>query len=250
MRQRFAAEGGMADANEAPNSVKRDAALAEIAEEITGQPFAAPRGWISALPDFALAITFLSAWIAPNAVHPGTVSHLMLVMLLEFIIVHSSAFMGNIAVSTGTRQAKVTAMIGLGGFYTLFVGGFSLAFHSVWPLISFWALMLNRMLGVIVGQAPAAEQKAFVQRSWATSVLLYMGACFFTILVPLPRFGLTNEVVWSLHLPGSGLWVSQPHRVMAFGFLYFTGVALSELGGHAWLKLPGASSAAAEKRAA
>jgi hypothetical protein len=240
----------MADANEVTKATTPDSALVEIASEIAGPSFAAPRGWISALPDFALAITFLSAWIAPKAVHPGTVSYLMLVMLLEFIIVHSSAFMGNIAVSSGTRRSKVTAMIGLGGFYTLFVGAFSFAFHSVWPLISFWGLMLNRMLGVIVGQAPAEDQKAFVQRTWVTSVLLYMGACFFTILVPLPRLGLTNEVVGSLHLPGSGLWVSQPHRVMAFGFLYFTGVALSELGGHAWLKMSAGANTSAEKRAA
>lgn len=240
----------MADTNAVPQAKAPDSALVEIASEIGGSSFVAPRGRISALPDFALAVTFLSAWIAPNAVHPGTVNYLMLVMLLEFIIVHSSAFMGNIAVSSGTRKARVSAMLGLGGFYTLFVGGFSLAFHSLWPLISFWGLMLNRMLGVIVSPAAAEEQKALVQRTWVTSMLLYMGACFLTILVPLPRLGLTSAVVHSLHLPGSGLWVSQPHRVMAFGFLYFAGVGWSELGGHAWLKRSRAVSAKPGQRAA
>ena len=55
------------------------------------------------------------------------------------------------------------------------------------------------------------------------------------ILLPLPRLGLTPEVVARLALPGSGQWVEQPHRVLAFGFLYFAATAISEAFGHRWV---------------
>ena len=194
------------------------------------------RGWIAALPDFALGLTFLAAWLAPATMPAGSVKHLLLVMLLEFIIIHSSAFLGSVAIRGGPRGPRIMGIATLGLFYSIFAGAFSLAFHSWWPILSFWGLMLNRMLGVLIGQAPGEQQKAFIQRTWAASALFYLLGCFITILLPLPALGLTPGVVASLHLPGSGAWISQPHRAMAFGFLYFTAIACSELGSHGWLR--------------
>jgi len=37
-------------------------------------------------------------------------------------------------------------------------------------------------------------------------------------------------------LPSSGLWVSEPNRVVAAAFLYFTARGVSELVGHRWFK--------------
>ena len=37
------------------------------------------------------------------------------------------------------------------------------------------------------------------------------------------------------HLPGGGLWVDAPWRVMAFGFLYFSATGIWELREHRWL---------------
>lgn len=67
-------------------------------------------------------------------------------------------------------------------------------------------------------------------------LMLTMLLAFFTTLVPMPALGITPEVVAGQHLPGSGLWVDQPQRVIAFGFLYFAAVGVSELYGHAWLR--------------
>jgi hypothetical protein len=196
----------------------------------------AARGWIAALPDFALGLTFLTAWIAPASLPAGTVQHLMLVMVLEFVIMHSSAFLGTVAIAPTARLGKIIAMLGLGGFYTLFVLSMSLAFHSWWPLGSFWGLMLNRLLGVMIGQAPSGEQKEFLRRTWACSAIVYLVGCALTVLAPIPPLGLTPGAVAALHLPGSGLWISQPYRVLAFGAFYFLAVAISELSGHAWLR--------------
>ena len=182
-----------------------------------------------AVPDLALSFVFLAIWISPESLPEKTISRFMLIMLLEFIIVHSSAFMGVLAVSDQDRAKKVTGLFGLGLFYTLFVGGFALTFHSWWPLGSFWMLMLNRMLGVLFGQAPVGRAKEYVMASWAASAAFYLGFVFLTTLAPLPSFGITPAVVSAEHLPGSGLWISQPHRVIAFGFLYFLAQGIWEL---------------------
>ena len=205
----------------------------------------AARGWIAALPDFALGLTFLAAWISPAALPAGSIQHLLLLMVLEFIIMHSSAFLGMAAIAPVARRQRIEAILGLGGFYTLFVLGLSRTFHSWWPLGSFWGLMLNRLLGVMIGQAPSGEQKEFLQRTWACSAIFYLVGVPLTIFTPIPPLGLTPDAVAALHLPGSGLWVSQPYRVLAFGAFYFLATAISELSGHAWLRTGRAASSPA-----
>ena len=49
---------------------------------------------INAAPDFGLSGAYLITWFYPTAFGEHFVVHIMLVMLLEFIIVHSSGFMG------------------------------------------------------------------------------------------------------------------------------------------------------------
>jgi hypothetical protein len=46
-------------------------------------------------------------------------------------------------------------------------------------------------------------------------------------------------VIERLHLPGSGLWISAPYRVLAFGVLYYALTAWWELVGPRWLERRG-----------
>jgi hypothetical protein len=202
------------------------------------RPFT-PAAVTSAVPDLVLGLVYLGAWIVPSALTPGIFSTLILIMLLEFIIIHSAGFMGTVMISPAPPRAKLTGMLALGAFYTLFVGAFSLSFHTAWPLVSFWALMVNRMSGVLLKQAPAGQERMFMQRSWAVSTLCYLLGVFVTMFPWLPRLGLTPRVAATIHMPSSvsGAWVSEPHRLVAFGFLYFTAVGVSELFHHAWLRM-------------
>ncbi len=186
---------------------------------------------LSAMPDFALGVAYLIAWVAPGLAGPGMVRMLMLGMMLEFIVVHSAAFTGQVLVGDGTQATKLRGLLGLGLLYSLFAGGFALAFHTLWPLIAFWTLMLNRMSGVLLGQAPSGEQKAFVQRSWIGGAVAYLVFAALSSLPVVPRLGCTSEMVARFALPGSGIWVEQPWHVLAFGFAYFTATALMEIDG-------------------
>lgn len=190
---------------------------------------------IASLPDFGLGGLFLAGWINPAIFGEKTVSYLLLVMLLEFIIVHSSGFMGNVIISDAEKKKKMLSVLGLGTFYTLFVGGFALAFKEWWPIWAFWSLTFNRLLGLIVGHPPSGKEKEYMQYSWGTNVLWYLVFAFATIILPVPSLGITDAVISQQDFSGDGLWEVEPYRVVAFGFLYFMAVGISELFMERWI---------------
>lgn len=190
---------------------------------------------IAAIPDIAIALVFIVTWFAPLTFGEYMVRHLMLVMLLEFIVIHSAAFMGQLAIAQSGVGRKILVILGFGVFYSIFAGAFSLAFSSLWPLMAFWGLTLNRLLRVILGGAFSAEEKELMTREWATTTMLYLLFIFMTTLLPMPRFGITPAIVAAQEIPGSGAWVAQPQRVIAFGALYFSSLAFMSLATVRWL---------------
>jgi hypothetical protein len=56
---------------------------------------------------------------------------------------------------------------------------------------------------------------------WALQVVAYLAAVFATVLLPIPRLGITEAIQPQLGLTGSGLWVEHPQTVVVSGALYF-----------------------------
>lgn len=186
-------------------------------------------GMISSVPDFSLALSFLLTWFTPYALGTKMVSYLVLVMLFEFIVVHSAGFMGFTLVSDLPKLRKSLAVIGLGLFYTMFVGAFAWGFKEWWPLAAFWTMIANRLLSILLGQAPTEKQRSMVMTSWGFQVACYLAFVFLTVLAPIPAFGIDEDVIRAQNFEGGGLWLEEPHRVMAFGFLYFMSIGLFEV---------------------
>ncbi|HEV8584006.1 MAG TPA: hypothetical protein VGT02_03445 [Methylomirabilota bacterium] len=187
---------------------------------------------VAAFPDVVLALAFLITWIAPSTLGPGMVSSLTLLMLLEFINVHSAGLMGIVLTGAADTTKKVKLILGLGALYTLFVVGMALAFKTWWPLTAFWLLTLNRLLPTLLRQAPTGQERYIVTVSWVAGCAFYLFFVCATTLLPLPRFGTTRGAAGG---SGSGLWIDEPHRALAFGFLYFTAVAALQLSTHRWV---------------
>ena len=202
-------------------------------------PARSPQSVLAALGDgmgdLVLAGLFLLTWITPEASLALPLSAALMTMLLEFIVVHSTGFMGTAALADEAASKRVLSILGLGVFYTLFVGGFALAFETWWPLAAFWALTLNRSLSILFDPSPGLAQRMLARKSWAAITISYLTAVFFTTLVPMPELGIDSGVVAAAHLPASGLWVDQPERVVAAGFLHFTICAISAFFGHRWI---------------
>lgn len=184
---------------------------------------------VSALPDAITAAAYAIAWFAPLGFGQDTIRNLMLLMLMEFLVVHSGAFIGTTVLSDKLgRGAKSLSILGFGAFYMLFAGAFSLAFHSWWPALSFLWLLLAKFALVWLAPVPRALEARRMTTQWGISVLFYLMAVFVGVILPLPRFGLGADVVPMLGLGGSGLWIEQPHTVIASGLIYFAASAWSK----------------------
>jgi len=188
------------------------------------------RRLIAAVPDALTAAAFVYAWRSPLAWRPDFVKQLMLVMMMEFLVVHSTGFFAITVYSDDvSRPRRTLVVLGLGAFYFLFVGAFCLAFKETWPLYSFAWLVFSKSLIVWTNPGARVDEMRWQMGMWAASVLFYLGGAFATAVLPIPALGITPAVVRQLGLGGEGLWLEQPQTVIAFGALYFAALSLTKL---------------------
>lgn len=198
---------------------------------------------LRATPDAITASVFLWLWIAPLSLGPDGVAQAMLVMLVEFILIHASAFLGNVAFSdTRSHAAKIKALLLIGLAYLLFVAAWAWSFNAWWPFLAFGWLLLGKLGVALETRRGREERYARMQLDWSMTSMVYLLGVFATVMLPVPRLGLTPAVQARLELPGSGLWVDEPHRVIAFGALYFGLLAWAKWAG--W-RLPAGNRPAA-----
>lgn len=150
----------------------------------------------------------------------------MLIMLVEFILIHASGFIGTQLLGSRTSvRDKTLLVLGFGIFYLLFIASWAWIFREWWPLLAFGWLLVGKFATAIDTRLPTDARKQRMQSDWAIGVMAYLGGVFATIMLPVPRFGLTPDVVSQLHLPGNGLWIDEPQSVIAFGAIYFSVLA-------------------------
>ncbi len=193
-----------------------------------------PAGVGNALPDVALAAVFLLTWIAPQVPGHRIVRWLFLVMAMELIVIQSAGLMGTVALSRANRVARGTAIVAFAGFYSLFAAAFAIAMANWWPVVGFWAMTLNRLLGVVLNQVPDEDTRAFVARGWLAGVTCYFAGLFLVILLPIPPLGLTAAYLAAHPVAGSEWWGGQSQKLAAFGVFYYALTAWSELNAHRW----------------
>ncbi len=190
--------------------------------------------WASALPDAVTSAFFLSVWIAPTWLGASAIRTGMLMMLVEFILLHASAMLGSMLMESeqdpGLRRSRLRAIAALGGFYLLFVAAWSYQFHAWWPLLAFGWLLLGKAWQAFQ-PLPGEARRQRLQSDWAIGVMAYLAGAFLTVFMPVPRLGMNRAVVADAGLPGGGLWVSQPQTVIAFGAFYFAVLALTKARG-------------------
>lgn len=62
-------------------------------------------------------------------------------------------------------------------------------------------------------------------------VAAYLGGCMLTLVLPVPTLGIKPHLVtrFGLDPTSEGVWESEPHRVVAFGVVYFSVLAIGKL---------------------
>lgn len=177
---------------------------------------------LSAIPDTLTALFFATVWIAPMTFGASSVRNGMLIMLVEFILVHASGFIGAhlLGPRIGMRD-RILFVLGFGVFYLLFIAAWAWSFRQWWPFFAFGWLLVGKFMMAMDARLPTDERRLRMQSDWAVGVMAYLGGVFATIFLPIPRLGITPEVIRDLNLPGGGLWVDKPQTVIAFGAIYF-----------------------------
>ncbi len=170
-----------------------------------------------------IAAMFFITWFYPNTFGTLTVHHLTFVMLMEFIVVHASGFLGAIAARDESKGSRAGIFAALGAFYTIFAAGFAAMYGGWWPLWAFWGLLLSRFPTVVL-RPPGWREQRILMINWAAMVVLYLFGAVGTSALPVPSFGVTQAVIEAQHFKDKGLWPEEPYRVMAFGALYFAGL--------------------------
>lgn len=183
---------------------------------------------LAAAPDAITAAVFVVLWLQPMALGESGVRNAVLIMLVEFILVHASGFLGAVVLAERVpRRSRVLGLVGFAVVYSLFIGVFMAVFGEWWPLVAFGWLLVGKFAGVI-GRTGSASQRARMQAQWVLGVMFYVVGALLTVMLPLPRMGITVDLLPQLALPGGGHWVEQPHRAVAFGALYFAFTAWSK----------------------
>ena len=198
-----------------------------------------PANLLNAAPDAVMAGIFLYAWIAPMRFGLDHTRGLLILMVMEFINLHSSAVMGKALLDVDgaeqqPRWLRLLMVLLLGVVYTVFVGGFACVFKAWWLLPMFWILTANRLMVLFPGLSPAGREKDLIQSGWAAGVAFYTLILFLSLL-PLPHLGMTMEVRAAMRLPGGGVWIECPQNALAAGVFYFSLTAISECFNHRWL---------------
>lgn len=190
------------------------------------------RSGLNASPDLIMGLAFLATWIEPTALGSDMHKYFVTIMLLEFMTIHSAAFMAFAIIAGTSKFKKFLRVIGLGVFYSLFIIAFTADQGEYWPLIAFWLMILNRIFTMLFDDSEPLGRYAVMTASWAWGVFCYIMAIAFTTILPLPAFGWTFEYLATISGNASGLWFDTPQALMAAGFLYFSAVALFELYSH------------------
>lgn len=185
--------------------------------------------FLHALPDAITAGIFLYAWIAPLAWRKTLVAELMLVMLVEFILIHSAPFLGNIVLASNLpMQKRLKLFLVFAFFYSLFIGSFAVGFQSWLPVIAFAWLISAKLVSLVTDREHAERDKQRMRGYWAVSAGFYLLAVFVPLFLPVPELGITRHGS-AYGIPGGGEWVSNPHTVISAGFLYFGLLAATKL---------------------
>jgi hypothetical protein len=181
---------------------------------------------LHAAPDWATSALFLWAWLMPEAWHKTLVADLMLAMLVEFILIHSAPFLGSIVLADAQpARQRLRAFAGMTLFYLLFIGAFAWSFQSWWPFLAFAWLLAGKLAVLLGRRRDSARERLRQQGYWGASVAFYLVAVMLTLFLPIPELGIDRHGSY-YGIAGSGAWVSDPHIVVAAGWLYFTLLAL------------------------
>lgn len=188
--------------------------------------------WVAAVaaatPCFYLSWALFSVWREPMAWNEGSWVRLGVgLLLLEFILLHSGAFMIGVLGQRQNLGQRLKLAGGLLAFYSTMVWAFALSLDTPALLWIFAGIIIGRSLNLLLN--PQASRRAIMARS-ALGVVLYLLVVLATVFLPIPELGITASVLNEAYPErGGGLWEREPERALAGAALYFLVIGFAEI---------------------
>ena len=187
---------------------------------------------VEPLFDAGMALFFLSVWLAPGTFGPAdeVIRAAMVIMMVEFILIHSAGLLGVVAFAPEiTRQKKLAVMGGLSLFYLMFLAGMWAALEAWWVVLAFGWLLAGKLGIAFRRDASDDWRRERMRTDWITSLSCYIVGVLISMLGGvLPHFGITPEFQPEFGENTSGIWMDHPHGVVAMGVFYFTAMAIAK----------------------
>ena len=165
--------------------------------------------------NIVLIYIFLSLWIRPQVDDIEMIQNLSLLMIFEFVMVHSGVFMSVLG-----RSWK--GWIGFTLFYGLFAFVFNLMVSGNQILILYAAVVLNRMLPNILNKDKTDKMKKIMMSSLYAFIYFVLLIIVVLAASHIPRFGLTEKFLTAANNNISEGIAEMPHAFMCFGAIYYT----------------------------
>jgi hypothetical protein len=172
-----------------------------------------------------IAIQFLYLWISPDVNDIHKIQNLSILIVFEFIMVHSGVFMA-------VMPLKFSLFVFF-PFYGLFAWGFNTIVSDNSIVMLYLLTVFNRMRFAFFN-IDKQMQAELMLKSFYT-----LGIYFTTIMVVvisaqiIPKFGLTEafleKATYSKIKQGSGLMIDSPNVSMCLGCIYFILLSLLEI---------------------
>lgn len=162
----------------------------------------------------------VSVWFYPEYYTVDIIYNLSMVLIFEFILVHSGVFMA--------ITKNIFILLGIALVYGLFALAFNYSVLGDSPIILYvYSLtILNRILFGLSSRSDEERQQNF---GYSALMVINFMFCIFLILICskfVPYGGLTPDYLLSLNYYNSfslgGEFPENPHIAFAFGVLYFS----------------------------
>ena len=161
---------------------------------------------------------YIVAWVMPELLGPERVKQLMFAMLIEFLVLHSSAMFESGRPPGWSPEKYLSLLVGLGTIYVTFAALFAWAWDSPWPFYAFLWFFFCRYFRLLT--YPSLPEDPDRTTFYVANLGTFFVAMF-VLPLPLPRLGLTPEFTTAMQIAGSGTLVQEPRLLITFGVTYF-----------------------------
>ena len=182
----------------------------------------------SIIPGLMLIWVLLQTWLDPLTTQNGAwLRGALALMLLEFVSLHSGAFLGALAAGVRSILVRWAMYLALAVVYALFVYGVALSLNDFTILKLYGLLLVGRFFTIVT--AGPQDRYRLSQRAFI-GIGAFVAAIVLTTILPVPEFGITHQVVNTL-MPdrGTSVWESRPQAVIAAAILYFSIMVVMEV---------------------